>query len=698
MKKNTLFLLLATFLLINFPLSGFAYKTELSGLYGNFNKSDNGILTINRNGGNNLTLSQIKASAFTYEAKVNVLEGDRVSFIFGYTGTGFYGIELCMIDGDKVSFKGFRDGDASGILFQDVQASVNKSQPIPFKISVTAEGLLTIYAEGNQVYQMTIPNYQTGYLGALTFQSKVELSDVVLNLEGEAGYRTDLTGLAGDFSTRKSVYTFNKKGNSDNFILSPAEANALSVEGNIEILDGDRMSFVYGYKDGGDWHAAELRVVNATRVALKAFKVGNNGGDLFNEEFDVNTTQPVNYKIDITADGQLTLFLNGVQVKQAKYDFYNGGRWGMLTWNTKARLSDPVVELKDAGNAHFVEQAELDHLSGQDNAYNKTDVSYIINKTDGNNFVTSLTQAADFLYEGKIQIPEGDRLSFVFGSAGSITDSWFGTELRVINGSKVAVKAFKEGEIALFDQEFDVDATQPITYKITVSASGQLGVYLNGVLVKEAAFPTYLPGRLGFLTYNSKALVSDVLIIQHPQVTVSESLLTGMQCVIGSTISQNIHISGTNLSGDISISSDNNVFTVSPSVITPINGVIENQAVSITFNPLALGIQTGTLMITSPGVIAQTRNLNGDATSLTSLQETDLNSESLVYSENNRIIIRMNSDNTMLATAYNAAGLIVAKEKLLNQYTVLKPTLKSGLYLIQIDNNGIVETKKVVIK
>jgi len=58
----------------------------------------------------------------------------------------------------------------------------------------------------------------------------------------------------------------------------------------------------------------------------------------------------------------------------------------------------------------------------------------------------------------------------------------------------------------------------------------------------------------------------------------------------------------------------------------------------------------------------------------------------------------MNSNNTLMATAYNAEGQIVAKEQLSNQYSVLKPTLKSGLYLVQIDNNGIVETKKVIIQ
>lgn len=698
MKTKTLLFSLTVLLLANLPFPGFAYKTGLYGLYGNFTKSDNGILSINRNSGNNLTLSQIKAAAFTYEAKVSIVEGDRMSFVFGYTGIGFYGIELCLKDADKVSFKGFRDGDAGGLLFQNVDVVVNRSQPIPFKISVTAAGLLTVYAEGNQVYQMAIPNYQTGYLGVLTFQSKADLSDVVLNLEGEEGYRTDLAGLAGDFSVKKSVYTINRKGNADNFVLSQTEANALSVEGNIQILEGDRMSFVYGYKDGGNWHAAEIRVVNATRVAIKAFKVGANGGDLFNEEFDANTTQPVSYKIDIAADGQLTVFLNGVQVKLAKYNFYVGGRWGMLTWNTKARVSDLAVEIKDAGNAHQVDQLELDRLAGQDNGYNKTDISYVINKTNGNNFVMSTTSAVDFSYEGKVQITEGDRMSFVFGAVGTINERWYGAELRVVNSGKVAIKAFKEGDAPLFDQEFDVDATQPVPFKINVAANGELTVYLNGAQVKQATFPTYLPGRLGFLTYNSKAVVSDVLVILHPQVLVSESAIPEMQCNVGSSATQTIHINAANLTGDLSLSSDNNAFTVSPSTISPVNGTIQNTEVTITFNPLAAGTQTGALAITSAGALSQSINISGATTTTTSVDATGLDNGSFVYAENNRIIIRTNSNNTGFATVYNAAGQLIVKEQLKGQSSMLKPALKAGLYLVQIDSNGSVETKKLMIQ
>ena len=698
MKTKTFLFFLFTLLVANFPTDGFAYRTGLYGIYGDFTKSVDGSITINRNSGNNMTLSQLKASAFTYEARVNVLEGDRVSFVFGYTGTGFYGIELCLKDGNNVSFKGFRDGDAGGILFQDVIASVNKSQPIPFKISVTAEGELKVFAEDNQVHQMTIPNYQTGYLGLLTFQSKVELSDIMLNIEGEEGYRTDLAGISGDFSLKNSVYTINKKGNSDNFLLSPTEANALSFEGKIEILDGDRMSFVYGYKDRGDWHAAEIRVVSPTRVALKAFKVGNNGGDIFNEEFDVNTTQPVLYKVNIEADGQLTVYLNGVQVKQAKYNFYNGGRWGMLTWNTKAIVTDPTVEIKGAGNVHQVDQFELDHLAGQDIAYNKTDVGYIINKTNGNNFVPSLISVADFSFEGKVQILEGDRVSYVFGSGSSLDENWYGAELRIVNDSRVAIKAFKEGDAPLFDQEFDVNATQPILYKIDVSATGQIVVYLNGVEVQQATFTTYASGRLGFLTYNSKAIVSDVRVIMHPQVTVLESSINEMQCAVGSTTTRNIHVSGTNLTGNIFITSDNNVFTVSPSFITPVNGVIENTEITITFNPFVTGPQSGTLTITSSGAIAQSRGLSGVTSPAASVDATGLSSESMIYSENNRILIKLNPSDIGLVTVYNVAGQVVTREQLLTQRTALKQIFNSGLYLVEVENSGSKEIKKVLVK
>ena len=508
-QKSVFLILLATFLLAIIPLEGFAYKTQLYGLYGNYTQSVDGVYTINRNGWNNLVLSQIQATAFTYEANVKVLDGDRMSLIFGYTGSAWYGIELSMRAGNEVGIKGFRDGPDGSLFFDEGGIFLDKSKPVPFKIDVSADGTLIVLVNDIMVKQMMIDNYRPGYLGLLTFQSQVELSNVEVDVKGEEGRRVNLEGLSGNYSMTQPVYTINH-GNGDNFVLIPTEAQALSIEGKVEILDGDRMSFVFGYKHGGDWCASELRKVNDGRVAIKAFHVGGIG-DLFNEEFDVDAVHPITYKIDIAADGTLTVFLNGQQVKQAKFPDYSGGRWGMLTWNTQARVSDLVVDVKNG--ASF----DLNYLCGENNAYFKSDVSYIINRSNGNNMVSSTVAAEAFSYSGKIQILDGDRMSFVFGSGGSLGGTWFGTELRKVNDSSVAIKTFREGNNALFDEVFNVDATQPVLFKIDVTAQGLLTVYLNGVQVKQATFPTYQPGRLGMLTWNSQAKVSDVLIIVKDQ-------------------------------------------------------------------------------------------------------------------------------------------------------------------------------------
>lgn len=529
MKTKTIIpYVLATFLLVALSFNCFAVTTTLHGLYGNYSTTDFGTIVVNRNDGNNLVLSQLKAASFSYEANINIPEGDRVSFVFGYTGAGFYGAELCKKGESLVGLKVFRDGDFSGILVENIETEVTDINQIHFKIEVTTEGQLTLYVDGKQLHQLTISNYQVGYLGVVTYKSKAELSDILVDLGGEEGTLVPLTGLAGNFTANQPVFIINKKNNADNFVLSPSEASALTISGALKILEGDRMSFVFGHKSGNNWHAAEIRVVSESMVNIKAFKVGTNGGDLFNEEVAVNTLLPLQYKVDIASDGKLIISLNGAVVKEAGFTNYEGGRWGMLTWNSRAEVADFTVEIKDKSVNSRVSQDELSYLSGIDNAYYKSDVTYSINKANGNNFVSSTVAASAFSYEAKIKIQEGDRMSLVFGSLGNLNGRWFGTELRVVNNSRVAVKSFREGSGALFDQEFDADTSQPVLFKIEMTAAGQLTVYLQGKQVKQANFTNYEAGRLGFLTYNSKALVSEAKVIVNDQL-VSDGFSTNTE-------------------------------------------------------------------------------------------------------------------------------------------------------------------------
>lgn len=154
--------------------------------------------------------------------------------------------------------------------------------------------------------------------------------------------------------------------------------------------------------------------------------------------------------------------------------------------------------------------AELKELTG---SYTESDGGYTINNTSGNNFVMSVTAAVAFSYEGKVSITEGDRISFVFGSTGRIENKWYGIEYCVLSGSEMQVRGFQEhvGEF-MSSKKVTVDTTKPVPFKVEVTASGSVSVSVNGDVVGTQPITGYKPGRLGFLTWRSKATVSDLVV------------------------------------------------------------------------------------------------------------------------------------------------------------------------------------------
>ncbi len=512
-KKSTFLILLATCLLAIVPLEGFAYKSKLIGLSGNFSESG-GVYTVNNNGNNNLVRSHVEASAFSLEAKVQVVEGDRMSFVFGSIGSidkQWYGVELLVRKEDgMVNVKAFQD-HGIGLMLEKKDIEANVNNPIPFKINVTAEGQLTIFVEGNQVAEHTIPDYITGSLGILTWQSKVVLTDLFVDFGGDEGYKVELENMSGDFYTPNPSYTiYDTRG--DNFIFSETEATAFSAEGNVTVLGGDRMSILFGYK-GGDVHgtfAVEILKKDGL-VDIKGFQFGITDF-LIKKDIPANTSQPIPYKIEVSATGGVNIYVEGNKIndEEIQLNEYQGGRLGLLTWNSKVRFSDVVIKVDG-------QEKRLENLSGD---YFMPTNTYIVNKNGGNNMVSSSTILSAFSYAANIEVLEGDRMSLVFGSAGSTGAKWYGVELLVNKGAgTVDIKAFQDNGAGLFFEKkgISVDVSQPIPFKIDVTAEGKLTVFVNNIQTHEHNIPNYLTGRLGLITWQSKVKVSDILVIKKDQ-------------------------------------------------------------------------------------------------------------------------------------------------------------------------------------
>ena len=98
-----------------------------------------------------------------------------------------------------------------------------------------------------------------------------------------------------------------------------------------------------------------------------------------------------------------------------------------------------------------------------------------------------------------------------------------------------------------------------------------------------------------------------------PTLTVNPSSLNFTGCYTGETYTKTFTVTGADLNGNVTISSDNGSFTVSPSTLT----VAQAQAgatVTVTYKPTSSGTQTANITVASLGAQSKTVSVSGTAT------------------------------------------------------------------------------------
>lgn len=101
-----------------------------------------------------------------------------------------------------------------------------------------------------------------------------------------------------------------------------------------------------------------------------------------------------------------------------------------------------------------------------------------------------------------------------------------------------------------------------------------------------------------------------------PTVAVTQGSVPAMSAEVGSTDTENIMVSGLNLTGNITLAvtgTDASLFTLSTYSIAPTEGNITDQSVMITYTPTAAGSHTATLTLSSAGAEDVVRSLSASA-------------------------------------------------------------------------------------
>ncbi len=99
----------------------------------------------------------------------------------------------------------------------------------------------------------------------------------------------------------------------------------------------------------------------------------------------------------------------------------------------------------------------------------------------------------------------------------------------------------------------------------------------------------------------------------NPSLTVDPTSLSFTGCTTGQTYTKTFTVTGANLTGNVTLTSSNNKFTVSPSTLTAAQAQA-GATITVTFSPTAAGTQSGNITVASSGASSKTVSLTGTAT------------------------------------------------------------------------------------
>lgn len=157
--------------------------------------------------GNNHVLSGTKVEAFSMEADITWLDGNKATFVFGAIDNvvddfeTLYGVELGKDDAGNLFIKMFQDsspgytGLGDGIIPIDTPAGtdVDTSKPVHFELEVTKDKEVKVSVNNKAIdFELDASkgfedDYKGGYLGVLTWETSAEFDNLYYTDNGKLG-------------------------------------------------------------------------------------------------------------------------------------------------------------------------------------------------------------------------------------------------------------------------------------------------------------------------------------------------------------------------------------------------------------------------------------------------------------------------------------------------------------------------------
>ena len=530
---------------------------------------EEGSLVLSQNDGDHHETTSVQATAFTYEAEMEVLEGSGSGlFTFGISNKedtpagSWYAVNpnLSSTGPHAREIRLFKV--AGGGLAVDEAKPLTEEQKTPghkfvIKVTVNSRKMIRVFLDGALVIERLDNSWNGGYIGLGSFQSKVRYSNVKLTVGEPVEPKDVITFTAADYVKSQSAGEATIIDEEGSLVLSNNGGDhhettdiclsTFTYEAELEVLEGSGSGlFTFGISDkenpsAGSWYAVNpnLSPTGPHAREIRLFKVAG-GGLAVDEAKPLTEEQEIpghKFLLKVTVDSQkmIRVFLDGVLVIEREDDSWNGGYIGLGSFNSKVRYSNVKVttgEPSEEEPEEFITFKAADYLKGQstgrETIIDEGD-SLVLSNNNGDHHETTNVQATVFTYEAELEVLEGSGSGlFTFGISNRENPS--GGSWYAVNPN-LSPTGIHSRELRLFkvvNGGLTIDEAKPLTeaqktpghkfaFKVTVNSQKIIRVFLDGKLAIEKKDDSWNGGYIGLGSFNSKVRYSNVkLTIGEP--------------------------------------------------------------------------------------------------------------------------------------------------------------------------------------
>ncbi len=506
--------------------------------------------------GNNLAVSDSQENTeFTYSGEITFQQGNNASIMFGADSNDpnkignqdgsegkFFAVEVSR-EGEAsdatIFIKMFEDGPGAmgeGIIDRAVALSnVDTTQPVKFSLTVDSNKDVSIsindtpfsYTPGGK-YDQYKEEYDGGYLGFVTWNTNAVFSNLMV--DGSA-----VTGIDGQSMTTRTSYELAKL-NGNNRAVSNTKTAYFEYSADILFQDGASASMMFG---AGSNVYSDLGNADGTTKKFFGVELSRDGdadnANLFVKMFEdgpgamgegiidrqqvatgVDTTKPVTFKVVVTPEKEVELYVNNNKIeytKGSKYEqfqnAYAGGYLGLVTYETKAQFSNVSV----VNNGTEVTDGFRTNLTGLtflNGTWNRTDDGLYSSGNDV--FAMSDIKVKNFTLEATVTIEGNAAAGLVFRAASNTNPKGDGTYIANIHVEREDARMFTfgtgGGDIG---SSYALPDSTKGTYQMKIVAIGdKINYYVDDVLASSVTHDQFTEGYLGLMTFGGSVTYQDV--------------------------------------------------------------------------------------------------------------------------------------------------------------------------------------------